>query len=293
MDNPTRILEAFKAMMKKNPKEERMIYISAIVIVVCLFLVFYLLLKLSLIASIIITVLLWAILNLGFIFLLFIWGNKNPETLNPITDKIEKDAEISQDSYLIFNSSEDIFIKKPLPFTLKQLIVQKYQTIENLEIKAIPVDTQWIFLTGENGFGKTSILRAIAIGFIGRKDGSEIIIENYDSRIGIEINDNGHPKILHLWNKQINDSDKTFPIAFYGPSRLQIQTEQTQNGIAKKSTTTYSLFNSDGILLNIEFELLIWSLEKNPRFNSVKKTFLTLIPYLSDIEVHTDHRIVL
>ena len=68
-----------------------------------------------------------------------------------------------------------------------------------------------------------------------------------------------------------------FPhLACYGPSRLQIQTDQTQNDISKKSTTTYSLFNSDGILLNIEFELLIWHLEKNPRFDSVKQTFLKL-----------------
>ena len=130
-------------------------------------------------------------------------------------------------------------------------------------------------------------MRSIAIGFIGESDEDVPLFHpSFDNGIGIEYF-NQSKSVTH----NVGHTIEPFPhLACYGPSRLQIQTDQTQNDIAKKSTTTYSLFNSDGILLNIEFELLIWFLEKSPKFEAVKKTFLQLIPYLADIEVDVPAR---
>lgn len=195
------------------------------------------------------------------------------------------------DSFLVKEPSGDIFknAKEILKYSLKRIIVKNYDGVKFVDVKDVPIDTNWIFLIGENGFGKTTILRSISIGFIGEKD-EESELFNPDLQeggIGIEY--------FNLSQSFINNVGQNtftlFPhLACYGPSRLQIQTDQTQNDIAKKSTTTYSLFNSDGILLNIEFELLIWHLEKNPRFDAVKQTFLKLIPYLSDIQVDVPQR---
>jgi recombinational DNA repair ATPase RecF len=49
-----------------------------------------------------------------------------------------------------------------MPFALKSIQIKHFQGITNLKIDNIPLDVQWIFLTGENSFGKTSLLRAIA-----------------------------------------------------------------------------------------------------------------------------------
>jgi energy-coupling factor transporter ATP-binding protein EcfA2 len=175
-----------------------------------------------------------------------------------------------------------------LPYGLKRLVVKDYEGIYNIEFKdSLPIDTKWIFLIGENGYGKTTILRSIAIGFIGESDEEVPLFHpGFDNGIGIEYF-NQSKSVIH----NVGHTIEPFPhLTCYGPSRLQIQTDQTQNDIAKKSTTTYSLFNSDGILLNIEFELLIWYLEKSPKFESVKNTFLQLIPYLADIEVDVPAR---
>ena len=46
-----------------------------------------------------------------------------------------------------------------LPIALKSFHVKNHRGIIDTQIDNIPPDTQWIFLTGENGFGKTSVLQ--------------------------------------------------------------------------------------------------------------------------------------
>jgi predicted ATP-binding protein involved in virulence len=78
----------------------------------------------------------------------------------------------------------------------------------------------------------------------------------------------------------------------YGPSRLDIQHQQAQNKISEKLTRTYGLFNVDGILLNIEYELLLWHLTNNPKYEIVKAIFLKLIPSLADIQIKNNTEVV-
>ncbi|EDN71091.1 hypothetical protein BGP_3432 [Beggiatoa sp. PS] len=44
--------------------------------------------------------------------------------------------------------------KKILPCAIQQISIENYQGIVKTRLTDIPVDTQWIFLTGDNGFGK-------------------------------------------------------------------------------------------------------------------------------------------
>ncbi|MEY4539451.1 MAG: hypothetical protein RLZZ306_1208 [Bacteroidota bacterium] len=55
-----------------------------------------------------------------------------------------------------------------LPIALKSFHIKNYRGIINTQIDNIPPDTQWIFLTGENGFGKTSVLQALAVMLSGK-----------------------------------------------------------------------------------------------------------------------------
>lgn len=180
--------------------------------------------------------------------------------------------------------------KNILPYCLKSLRCKAFDGIKETGFEGLPLDTNWIFLIGENGYGKTTLLRAIALGLLGEKEEEteSINIVNEEPEIGVEYFSESQSFINNI-GKPLQSLEH---LACYGPSRLQIQTDQTKNDVAKKSTVTYSLFNSDGILLNIEFEMLIWFLEKNPRFEAVKQTILRLIPYLADIEVNVAKRMI-
>lgn len=171
--------------------------------------------------------------------------------------------------------------KRALPCAVKQIRVKNYYGIIDTGISGIPLDTQWIFLTGENGYGKTSLLQALAIGLFGSRDGDTILTDD-KSEIAVEIHFKG--------KNQVNDlGDPGFKpftnFAAYGSSRLEIQSSRSENEISEKSSKTYGLFNASGILLNIEYELLIWYLDKDPKFDVVKKTLLKLLPYIEDIKI--------
>jgi energy-coupling factor transporter ATP-binding protein EcfA2 len=179
--------------------------------------------------------------------------------------------------------------KAALPFVLKKIEIENYQSIARSCIEDIPVDTQWIFLTGENGYGKTTLLQAIAIGLLGSRDGDNILVDNSETRISTEFKENGRNTIHHLG---IPFQPMTNLVA-YGSARLEIQNTQSQSRIDEQITTSYSLFNTDGVLQNIEFELYKWSLKGDKKFNAVKKLFKQLIPQLHDIKVDKERDEVL
>lgn len=195
-----------------------------------------------------------------------------------------------QKTLLIQNTSEDQFQSPAhiMPFALKTLKVKNFDGIIATGFNSLPIDTQWIFLIGENGYGKTSLLRAITIALVGEEDNDRKLFKAlFDRGIGIEL--------FSLNQSVIHNVGSTFErfqhLACYGPSRLNVQTDQTKNEIDLKSTTTYSLFKSDGILLNIEYNLVIWSLKDSTRFETIKDLFKQLIPYLEDIKVTSDDKV--
>lgn len=194
---------------------------------------------------------------------------------------------------LIKTTTKDTYkdAKNILPYAVKSLIVQNFNGIIDTNFEQLPIDTQWIFLIGENGYGKTTLLQAITIGLLGPKDDEQELVKPdlEQFKLGIEY----FSESKSLIHNVVLDFDSFQYLACYGPSRLQIQPDQTRNEITKKSTTTYSLFNSDGVLLNIENELLFWHLEPNIKFNKVKEVLLKLIPYLSDIQVDVPNRKIL
>jgi ABC-type uncharacterized transport system fused permease/ATPase subunit len=49
---------------------------------------------------------------------------------------------------------------------LKSFHIKNYKGIIDTKVENIPSGTQWIFLTGENGFGKTSFCRRWQIQFM-------------------------------------------------------------------------------------------------------------------------------
>jgi energy-coupling factor transporter ATP-binding protein EcfA2 len=201
---------------------------------------------------------------------------KKPKKKIPAKEKLLIKKISRDDEYI------DEKIKKPMPRALKQLQVRNYYGIIKTGVH-LPLDAKWIFLTGENAFGKTAVLRALAIGLLGPRDEETILlVPESSSRIAVEIHNNGKTIINDVGTSKF----KSFTyFAAYGPSRLEIQSERGKNEITEKSTKSYSLFNDDGISLNIERELVLWYLDNDPKFETVKKILLQLLPHGADIIV--------
>ena len=183
------------------------------------------------------------------------------------------------------------------PPYLSELKVNLFCGIDDLEIKDLPNNTQWIFFTGVNGSGKTSILRALTMALCHN------VIEYF------EIEDSGHFKIevsLHRGNNKVNILSEagnlpTYNFALakgfaaYGASRLMTSDFRTKQKISPKElnrrqSSSYSIFNSDGILLDFatEIDKLIHQtgdIKSKEKLNIIIETLIECIDPLDNIFV--------
>jgi predicted ATPase len=217
--------------------------------------------------------------NFNAFFTNKISGEKNQQILTRAYDIFLKQSEL-----LIKSASPSHFFNKrqSLPYAIKQFQIVNYKGIIKTGIAGIPEDTKWIFLTGENGFGKTNILQALIIGLYGERDGNTLLTEG-DCQIGIEFLDRDHTQLNNLNNPLEFKSFTHF--AAYGPSRLEIQTPLTKNLSEGRSSPTYGLFNPNGILLNIESELSRWYFKDERQYEKIKQILLKLLPHIADLSV--------
>jgi AAA15 family ATPase/GTPase len=170
---------------------------------------------------------------------------------------------------------------KKLPFVFTRLYVRDFQGIHKIVIDTISPDVQWIFLTGENGYGKTSILRAIATGLIG----DEGIINDLLLQSKIYINGVSQNKTFIYEPQPKTKSPLNIPMAAYGAARYQLAGADHNTLENNKKSVTYSLFYDNGQLINIEQELIYANAYNRTRFAFLVKVFKKIIPYLAEIEV--------
>jgi predicted ATPase len=173
--------------------------------------------------------------------------------------------------------------------------IKNFQGIKDAQLDNFPNNPSWIFLTGENGFGKTCLLKALAIGLYG--DREDIITpQNKASKIKVSYTKDCHFDRVIQINNDIGQPLFFRPLqalAAYGPSRLEIQAQDTHKQQAKNSTATYNLFHTDGVLKNIESELLISHYDAPTKFAELGKMLQTLIPSLDKIELDKEQRKIL
>lgn len=193
---------------------------------------------------------------------------------------------IASQGQLIKKNSENQFMQATdsLPIAIKTIAIKNYLGIKDILIENLTVDSKWIFITGENGFGKTVLLQALAIGLNGTKDGDTNLLEDFSSHINIEFKKDNENLINNIWSNY--SFKKLDELACYGPSRLQVNAEEAKNEIGKKNSTTYSLFNPNGILLDIELELIINKYSNPTLFETYCNIFKKLIPTLDAITVN-------
>lgn len=193
-------------------------------------------------------------------------------------------------------------------FGIVSFNIEGFRGIKHASVEGIPADTKWIFLTGKNGGGKTSVLQALFVGLFGHIDGKAYLVSDESNQLSLKINflyNNNHCyrefSLDEDGHMNIPVSEPYIPliekkIIAYGVSRLNISSP----GEAK-SSQSYSLFNSDGVLLDIDPELRLMTYrsslpelkdkDKNlvnllqKRVEAIKTLFIRLMPNLEKIEV--------
>ena len=196
--------------------------------------------------------------------------------------------------------------KPNIPHFLKEIKIKNFHGIKDLSININEEEVpQWIFLTGKNGYGKTSILQAITAGFVGGVDNRQILLDdkeyievlllkNGESQmnfVGLQnevISENSIKQKRANFEQKTKDSEVFIPFlnfAAYGSSRLN-----KQNGRIdfeqKESSPTYSLRKTDGKLFDIEWDLKLWYKRNDEKYQQSKKIMLELLhPYIDDIDV--------
>lgn len=197
--------------------------------------------------------------------------------------------------------------------------ITKYQGISYAEVGNLNLASRWIFLTGENGFGKTSVLQAIAHALAGPRDDSSY----YDKEHSIQYSPQtrrSYPRIggriiTHPTQLQFDYWRGSNPISVvktvgweeeqvkgylgpllvaYGPLRLGVLDEAAQNQPTKQDNTA-SLFNPvSARLYNADYELNQAALtNSNSRFAILKQLIRSVTGGLiADVSVDLNTGIV-
>ncbi|WP_396146717.1 AAA family ATPase [Flavobacterium sp.] len=204
----------------------------------------------------------------------------------PKIDNVIKKQSVNEDSLIriidesVFNRDLEkvLYYKKNIeqieeeinyikPSKLIGFEIKNYRSIKHLILENIPLKSQWIFLTGENGVGKSNIIKALAktIGF-GK------IEENETDKVNL------FECELFLKSSSIPDENQAFlrsannhigrikPLllgfAAYGPFRLNpihggLSANQLQEARSKNGNLS-TLFSNKAYLLDLETQYKEW-----------------------------------
>ncbi len=186
-----------------------------------------------------------------------------------------------------------------LPIALKSFHIKNYRGIIDTQVDDIPDNTQWIFLTGENGFGKTSVLQGIAL--LNSKPHNVVLSEKFNlefqvckdnvvteftfSPFFISTSANGRtpPEISILYDKNLKN------IIGYGSTRLRISAGSA-NEVMDKYSSIDSLFSNEVLLINIEENFKDWKTNYKKGYNQLGNIFKILLPRLGKIEVEVEEK---
>lgn len=180
--------------------------------------------------------------------------------------------------------------KENLPYStdVPTLFIHNYQGIHNMKFE-IPMTSRWIFLTGENGFGKTNILQAIARVFSNEEDNRHYIgINPIQKDTSISLLSQHIRRTIELDSFNGFNAKFNFKVIGYGVGRLILGSESNR----KEFKPCSGLFDNEVKLKNIEKEgISRWYFNDKNQFKKIQSIFKLLIHTLDHIEVDEDYNV--
>jgi len=150
-------------------------------------------------------------------------------------------------------------------YTLKSFEFENSRGIKHATIHGLPKEAKWIFLTGENGFGKTSLLKTLAENIYvkdsstDKESGRSIELRQVPSLEESEKRGFYEPNVNLLKESYHFDIGLGLKeICAYGSSRLDMASENSK----QEENPVASLFDTQVLLKNIEYQLSRWAIKK-------------------------------
>jgi predicted ATP-binding protein involved in virulence len=206
----------------------------------------------------------------------------------------------------IFDADNDeVHFQSERSNRLKTIEISNYYDIDNIRITDIPKSAQWLFVTGENGSGKTSFLKALTTILGYRTLDKDEISKNPNFAGSIEFhasNKSNLPKVFHRNGNE--NCHHRFPmttgLVVLGPNRLiSYQDSVKKSGSIelelKKERRFSALWDFEYRMLDIEKQLDIWFKEQNQKFNLdermyfVKSALIQTVPGLHDVRFSKEY----
>lgn len=204
----------------------------------------------------------------------------------------KRDVKVKKYIDLIAEESSELHESIDKPSKIKAIRLQNYHGIFNTAIEDIPIENQWIFLTGENGSGKTSILKGIATVLGYRTLDKKELLANLDFHAEVKFFKSSYSRHKN------NDCTKKFPLvtalSLFGPNRLVSSRDSTQINLVqslKKDGLFKPLWDFEYRMIDIEAQFDIWRNEKKrgkedeleKRIYFIKALLSRVVPGLYDI----------
>lgn len=152
-------------------------------------------------------------------------------------------------------------------FCIESFHISKFKIINEVKIDNLP-NANWIFVTGENGYGKTILLQAIATALYPMDDNiNKLLSSSLPGLTSIVRLNNGHTFGVYQGKDQFLQFERQSNFIFltcYGSSRLLTSNEEV-NVTDINYPSLERLFADQSIFRNIEFELIKWKLKADSK----------------------------
>jgi predicted ATPase len=217
--------------------------------------------------------------------------------IDPINFKAEERKIIqTRRNFLKAQEYENSQGTKEKPIHFQSFQIENFSIINKVEFLNLPKENRWIFLTGENGSGKTLILRAMAIGM------AQVIIPNKYS-----IPDKNEPSFkitlkqqkggIIEYNREGNDDAAKYArtpcvkgFAAYGIFRHEVKSKIANDSLSKNELLN-SILSDDKVVSLLDFNdyLQKWEEDKikykqfENRKSYLTNTLIEIVPALVDI----------
>lgn len=168
--------------------------------------------------------------------------------------------------------------------TLLDITIRDYGLIKNEQLDF--GNAKWVFITGENGSGKTMLLRAIGTA-LGNRTLSKQELRGEFSVDALLQTDNREITFKRIQNENVRGRREIVSrgLAMYGPYRLEqtstMVKDDTFRKALSKTGTFKSLFEDSSKLLSLDKQLEFWKLDSKRSYNINEnriKQILSLLP---------------
>ncbi len=186
-----------------------------------------------------------------------------------------------------------------LPYALRKIEIEHFHCIQKIVIPHLTNKIPWIFLSGENGAGKTAFLQALTIGVCGPRNAGDLLREQEHCRISVGLWIQHQEKTNTVaWHTEMRGWSGADPASYfcaYGPSRLEIQGDLSIGQERESIDPEKNLLDQRGNLRNIERWIIGQKLREDSepgadiRRRNVMKLLENLLPNISEIKFEKDY----